>query len=147
MVGLYSPTSPSPSAVPGILCIITTNNQSADYKRTLKSKSKNKYLRTEKSISRWYIKIEFDSQNNILVDKFLERFCFGSISLVKKAVVILLPFCHLKCFYFFTFYLLPYFFICSLTVTEIIRSQRAATLKVTKQQHCMKRESTTTTTT
>ena len=68
--------------------------------------SANKHLRTEKSISRWYIKIEFDSQNNILVDKFLKRFCFGRISLVKKAVVILVSipvsFSDLK--FFFIFY-------------------------------------------
>ena len=91
--------------MPCILCISAANKQSADSKRTLRLLGTNIFG----------LKKAFpvDSQNDILVDKFLERFCFGSISLVKKAVVILVsipvPFCHLK--WFFYILLLHYFFI------------------------------------
>ena len=84
--------------MPCILCISTANKQSADSKRTLRLLGTNIFG----------LKKAFpvDSQNDILVDKFLERSCEESVVIL---VSIPAPICHLK--WFFYILLLHYFFI------------------------------------
>ena len=84
--------------MPCILCISAANKQSADSKRTLRLLGTNIFG----------LKKAFpvDSQNDILVDKFLERSCEESVVILVSIPV---PFCHLK--WFFYILLLHYFFI------------------------------------